>query len=237
MLQFLHLYSLFNTSQSGFAPPTLPPVVANATGQQHAAVQTLFHSLADGPLFGGVSAASAGSHDNGDAVSQIKALNSGSSNSIIEGVSFADIKQMILDLTAPPSEVPGGHELPESDVPSASHVDSTSQPPLAAADAPALNFMQASEIEPDRSANNEDAMAAAAAAKDKPEHQAAIETVSRAATPGFGSQTPILEKSVAQAEHPSVNHAPQKTQGWEEPAGLTQDKLPAKDGWESVGRY
>lgn len=49
LLQFLHLYSLFASSQdSGFAPPVLPPVVERATGQELSAVMTLFNALANG---------------------------------------------------------------------------------------------------------------------------------------------------------------------------------------------
>jgi len=139
LLQFLHLYSLFNPSSS-HASQILPPVVANATNEQTAAVHTLFNNLANGPLFG------ASADGSSDAVSQIKSLQDGSHKSIVEGITFADVKQMIFDLTAPPAEV--GHEIPEEeahpnglslnghDSSSLQMPSVTDQPPLAGASAP-----------------------------------------------------------------------------------------------------
>lgn len=208
LLQFLHLYSLFNPAQS-FAPPTnLPAVVANATGQQSAAVHTLFDKLANGPLFGAAATTSttAGSASD-DAVSHIKALQEGASSDIVEGVTFADVKQMIIDLTAPPAEI--GHEIPESSTNAVAGTETGLHPSVdesaqqnatstddtagatAAGAAPGFNFMQASELEQPAHHGGEAGAVSA--------HERALESVSAAATPGFGSGTPILEKSVEQA--------------------------------------
>lgn len=52
MLQFLHLYSLFNTASQagqGFAPPIISaPVLETATAQEVAAINVLFNQLANG---------------------------------------------------------------------------------------------------------------------------------------------------------------------------------------------
>ena len=252
LLQFLHLYSLFSPSQS-FAPPTMPPVVANATGQQQAAVHTLFNNVANGPLFGNDLGAGA---DSGDAISQIQKLQAGSETAIIEGVSFADIKQMILDLTAPPAEI--GHEIPstaeeETNIPFGSRFSNLpsaeEQPPLAAAspaiqpqeeesipsapanasggggsNLPGLNFMQASELGHNPAAGDR---AQEAVLEDAPEHQIALGTVSGAATPGFGSGTPVLEKSEAIAAAPTGD-------GWNIPSLNTGSLPPAEVGWGDV---
>jgi hypothetical protein len=54
LLQFLHLYSLVNSATrptDSFAPPIVSPVIQNATAQELAAVNALFHRLADGREF------------------------------------------------------------------------------------------------------------------------------------------------------------------------------------------
>ena len=248
LLQFLHLYSCFNPPSSGIAPPILPPVVANATAQQHAAVHTLFHTLANGPLFGGASATSAGE---GDAVSQIKALQDGSKEEILEGVSFADLKQMILDLTAPPAEI--GHELPESEVPASlsgdrnGTLDGAAAPPAAGG----LSFLQASEI--NGHSRGETGSAAPVlsppTAADDAEHEKALETTP-AATPGFGSAIPAPQKKTStgsgvqtpavfepEAAHPAqeLGSAPaqQAQTGWDAPTLA----VPAADGWGDVRSF
>lgn len=236
LLQFLHLYSCFNPSQSGFAPPTLPPVVANATAQQHSAVHSLFHSLANGPLFGGAAAAASGGPD--DAVGQIKALQDGSSSEVVEGVSYADIKQMILDLTAPPAEV--GHEIPETEAPASAQGGNAND-----SGAPNLSFLQASEIGTGTGAGAGAGVGVAGdqlappTPADDAQHEKALESHALPVTPGFGSaiptsasgvQTPLVtEPQVAQSSNPAA--------GWGESTntdGLTQDKLPAAglgNGW------
>lgn len=236
LLQFLHLYSLFSPSNQGFNPPSLPPVVANATGQQAAAVHTLFNNLANGPLFGGSSLDSSA----GDAISQIKALQNGSEQSVIEGISFADIKRMIADLTAPPNELPG-HELSGANGSEGGFVDPV-QPHPAVSSAvnestggPTLNFMQASELNASHS-RQAAAEAEAAAAADAPEHQRALETVSGAATPGFGSQTPDVEKTLASVDNglPTSESAAPAASGWDAKSGLTQGALQSGQGWAEV---
>lgn len=53
LLQFLHLHELYTPSNQGFAPPTLPPVVANATGNEVAAVRMLRDTLSNAPRLPG----------------------------------------------------------------------------------------------------------------------------------------------------------------------------------------
>lgn len=221
LLQFLHLYSLFNPGQATqYNQSAVPPVVANATALQHRAVHELFQNLANGPLVG----------SGDDAVSHIENLRTGSSKSVIEGVTFAEVKQMILDLTAGPAEM--GHELPASEVPTSS--EHTAVPPTitgtehesstAGAAAPAasgLNFMQASEIE--------SGSAVQSLSLGVPVHPVESNEIgSNAATPGFGN-TPSIEKTEAAATH----------NNWDGPAPsnvLSPETLPkiVPSGWEEV---
>lgn len=77
LFQFLRLRSLFAPNQpSSFAPPVLPPAVASATGQEVAAVHTLFDEFSNGPLLGG----------NGDALEKLEKIATGSQDAVIEGV-------------------------------------------------------------------------------------------------------------------------------------------------------
>lgn len=197
---------MFNPGQSTqYAQTTVPPVVANATAQQHRAVHELFQNLANGPLVG----------TGDDAVSHIENLRSGSSKPVIDGVTFYDVKQMILDLTAGPSEM--GHELPASDEPVSSSAAETAVPAAddssAAPAASGLNFMQASEIESGNAQQN----------------AVSAEVGSNAATPGFGN-TPSVEKTEA-AANGSKN-------GWEAAPSthLSPETLPRTQvsGWEEV---
>lgn len=216
LLQFLHLYSLFNPGQSTqYSQTAVPPVVANATAQQHRAVHELFQNLANGPLIG----------TGDDAVSHIENLRSGSSKPVIEGVTFADVKQMILDLTAGPAEM--GHELPSSEAPHASSAAGAEVPAInvggdqAGAPASGLNFMQASEIE---SGSAQPGHSTAGIAL----HPVSGEIGSNAATPGFGN-TPAVEKTESAANGI----------GWENstaPAMISPETLPKKEvsGWEEV---
>lgn len=98
LLQFLHLYSLFSgssRSSNSFVPENFPPVVQNATSQDFAAVNALFFQLSNGPLVGG----------EGDAFERIEQFTRGSESEVIPGVTFARIKEMIIQLTAPPAEL------------------------------------------------------------------------------------------------------------------------------------
>lgn len=217
LLQFLHLYSLFNPGQATqYSQTTVPPVVANATAQQHRAVHELFQNLANGPLVG----------TGDDAVSHIEDLRSGSSKPVIEGVTFYDVKQMILDLTAGPAEM--GHELPSEEPVSSSAA--TEVPTINAADeqsatpaASGLNFMQASEIE-SGSAQQPQSLTG-----EVPLYPVNAEVGSNAATPGFGN-TPAVEKTEAAANG----------NGWDSTtpaAKISPETLPktAVSGWEEVG--
>lgn len=167
----------------------------------------LFQNLANGPLVG----------SGDDAVSHIENLRSGSSKSVIEGVSFADVKQMILDLTAGPAEM--GHELPASEVPGS--VTEHAAPSVAGADvassAPGLNFMQASELEAGSAAPGH------SHASEIPVHPVKTEIGSNAATPGFGN-TPAVEKTEAAATQ----------NGFTGSTPLSPDTLPKTEvaGWE-----
>lgn len=217
LLQFLHLYSLFNPGQATqYSQSAVPPVVANATAQQHRAVHELFQNLANGPLVG----------SGDDAVSHIENLRSGSSKQVIEGVTFADVKQMILDLTAGPSEM--GHELPASEapvstsgrdeVPAINVEEEQSAPPASAG----LNFMQASEIE------SGSVQQPQSHATEVPVHTINTEIGSNAATPGFGN-TPSVEKTEAAASQ----------NGWTAPTPISPQNLPSMpvSGWEEVSAF
>ncbi|GAA5820569.1 hypothetical protein JCM11251_003053 [Rhodosporidiobolus azoricus] len=96
LFQFLHLHSLFNPSETSFAPPVLPPIVASATGQDAAAVRMLFDQFANGPLLGG----------QGDAVEKLEKIAKGGEEELLPGVSFSRIQQLIHGLTAPPEDTP-----------------------------------------------------------------------------------------------------------------------------------
>ncbi|GAA6019684.1 hypothetical protein JCM11491_004883 [Sporobolomyces phaffii] len=100
LCQFLHLRSLFspNDSASAFAPPVLPPVVANATGQEVAAVHALFDAFSNGPLLGG----------HGDALDQLDKIAAGSSEHVLEGVTYSRIQELVHGLTAPPPPAAAG---------------------------------------------------------------------------------------------------------------------------------
>lgn len=172
--------------------------MANATAQQHAAVHTLFHNLANGPLFGG---SAVGAVDTGanDAVGQIKALQAGSNQDVIEGVSFKDVKQMILDLTAPPAEI--GHELP----PAAAVADDNTAASAGlgsglAGGAAAPSFMQASEISSNNNNNNNSGAKnlAPPTAADDAKHERALEPTPLG-TPEFGSVPPEINTSAGAA--------------------------------------
>ncbi|KAK4056751.1 hypothetical protein OIO90_002303 [Microbotryomycetes sp. JL221] len=91
LFQFLHLHGLY-TQPNGFAPPVLPPVVANATGQEVAAVRMLYDAFTNGPLLGG--------HD--DAVERLSKVASGSSDEVLPSVTYSRVKELIAGLTSTP---------------------------------------------------------------------------------------------------------------------------------------
>ena len=79
LLQFFHLHGLYTAQNTGFAPPVLPAVVANATGQEVAAVRCLYDAFANGPLLGG----------HGDALEKLFKVASGSEDKVLPAVSCA----------------------------------------------------------------------------------------------------------------------------------------------------
>ena len=95
---------------------------------------------------------------------------------------------------------------------------------------PGLNFMQASELGHAglRSHGQDELISGHVSVQnDAPDHQKALETVSRAATPGFGSGTPIVEKSETNATTTVEN-------GWNTPQLNTQSLPAAPSGWGDV---
>ncbi|BGP16605.1 hypothetical protein JCM10213_000480 [Rhodosporidiobolus nylandii] len=94
LFQFLHLHSLFNPSQTSFAPPVLPPVIAAANGQDVAAVRMLFDQFANGPLLGG----------HNDALDKLAKVAKADEEDLFPGVSFARVQQLIHGLTSPPED-------------------------------------------------------------------------------------------------------------------------------------
>ncbi|KAK4703234.1 hypothetical protein P7C70_g2983, partial [Phenoliferia sp. Uapishka_3] len=137
LLQFIHLYGLYTAEQQGFAPRALPPAVANATGQEVAGVRCLYDAVANGPLLGG----------HGDALEKLALLASGSSDFIIEGVSYLRIKELMTGMTAPPAESPSVSE-PEQTIES-SQPATANDSVVALVDGsaePTPSFLQASEL-------------------------------------------------------------------------------------------
>ncbi|KAL8281138.1 hypothetical protein RQP46_006496 [Phenoliferia psychrophenolica] len=132
LLQFIHLHGLFNATTQGFAPPVLPAAVANATGNEVAAVRCLYDLLSNGPLLGG----------NGDAIERIALLASGASDKIIGDTTYGRVKELIAGLTSPPAE-PAFVPTVESSLPATPN-DSTTA--LVDGDAAAPSFLQASEL-------------------------------------------------------------------------------------------
>ncbi|SCZ88695.1 BZ3500_MvSof-1268-A1-R1_Chr2-1g04577 [Microbotryum saponariae] len=145
LLQFLHLHGLYTQQSTGFAPPVLPPVVANATGQEVAAVRMLKERFTSGPLLGG----------HGDAVEALNKIAGESSEEALPGVPYSRIKELIAGLTSTPADQPlaasNHHDniLPESNAPTGPS-DSVTALVDGATDAPAHDapsFLNASELE------------------------------------------------------------------------------------------
>ncbi|SCV71902.1 BQ2448_4596 [Microbotryum intermedium] len=145
LLQFLHLHGLYTQQNTGFAPPVLPPVVANATGQEVAAVRMLKDRFTNGPLLGG----------HGGAVEALNKIASESSEEVLTGVPYSRIKELIAGLTSTPADeslTASNHNdiiLPESSAP-AGPSDSVTALVDGATDAPvhdAPSFLNASELE------------------------------------------------------------------------------------------
>ncbi|MBW0517384.1 hypothetical protein O181_057099, partial [Austropuccinia psidii MF-1] len=141
LLQFLHLYSLVsfaNRPSDSFAPQIVPQIIQNATGQELAAVNTLFHRLADGPISGG----------GGDAFQNIQLFSNGSENPIIEGVTFARIKELVLDLTALPTDLPVSHQIQLNNQIVSDLSSKAEDQALPQSISPNMIFLQQSEVMP-----------------------------------------------------------------------------------------
>ncbi|WAR58669.1 hypothetical protein PtB15_10B7 [Puccinia triticina] len=198
LLQFLHLYSLVNSAtrpSDSFAPPIVSPVIQNATAQELAAVNALFHQLADGPIAGG----------DGDAFDSIKQFTQGSAGDVIEGVSFAKIKEMVNQLTASPAELaPLAQMAPSTHA--KSEVEEEVGPVNPSAPLGSMMFLQQSEVMP-------------------PVSSTAAETHTLAPIPDLQPPTshpvPIVEKE------PVVDHVARNKQLLEQATIITPDHLPS----------
>lgn len=197
LLQFLHLYSLVNSATrpaESFAPSHVSPVIQNATAQELAAVNALFHRLADGPIAGG----------DGDAFDSINRLTEGSASDVIEGVSFAKIKEMVIQLTASPAEL-----APPSVQISAPHVipkvEEESMPVNSSAPLASMMFLQQSEVMPSMGSTATDIDAPA------PVHE----------------PLPTSEPLPIVAQEPVVDHVARNKQLLEQATMITPDPLPS----------
>lgn len=149
LFQFLHLFSLFNP-QSAFAPPALPPAVANATENEVATVRYLYDQFANGPLLGG----------RDDAVEKLAKIAEGKDEVVLAelGVTFARIQQLLHGMTAPPQAETPQTEIPQEDA----GLVTPNEQPAGPADSvvalidgateevhapPAPSFLQPSEVE------------------------------------------------------------------------------------------
>lgn len=173
LLQFLHLYSLVSAATrpiDSFAPSVISPVIQSATAQELAAVNALFHRLADGPIGGG----------DGSAFDSLSQFNEGSATDFIEGVTFGRIKEMVIQLTASPVELaPTTQALaPIEDVPQVE--EETVQVPSTSFGS--MMFLQQSEVLPTVVSSN--------AQDDAP--PATLENLSSSALPD-----PLIEKESA----------------------------------------
>ncbi|KNZ62802.1 uncharacterized protein VP01_1221g1 [Puccinia sorghi] len=219
LLQFLHLYSLVNSATrpaESFAPSHVSPVIQNATAQELAAVNALFHRLADGPIAGG----------DGDAFDSINRLTEGSASDVIEGVSckahsstdrkflwtqadlvlmtVAKIKEMVIQLTASPAEL-----APPSVQISAPHVipkvEEESMPVNSSAPLASMMFLQQSEVMPSMGSTATDIDAPA------PVHE----------------PLPTSEPLPIVAQEPVVDHVARNKQLLEQATMITPDPLPS----------
>ncbi|TKY90828.1 hypothetical protein EX895_000826 [Sporisorium graminicola] len=141
LLQFLHLFNLFHPNPAGpstFAPSrTMPPALQMSTGQQVAALAKVFDQLANGPLEGG----------GGDALEILANIEQGSQDQVLPDVSFATVRNMILQLTAPPAaaEAAAGKIEPKASGLDGPPKDFVPLDQISPSTAP-VSFIQASEI-------------------------------------------------------------------------------------------
>ncbi|GAA5921735.1 hypothetical protein JCM3775_001790 [Rhodotorula graminis] len=96
LFQFLRLHALYNPAESAFAPPILPPIVANANGSDVAVVRMLFDAFSNGPLLGA---------DDG-ALERLAKIFDGRDEEVLPGtgVTYARIRELVHGLTAPPED-------------------------------------------------------------------------------------------------------------------------------------
>ncbi|GAA5833316.1 hypothetical protein JCM9279_001491 [Rhodotorula babjevae] len=97
LFQFLHLHALYHPAESAFAPPILPPVVANATGSDVAVVRMLFDAFSNGPLLGA---------DDG-ALERLAKIFDARDEEVLPGtgVTYGRVRELIHGMTAPPEDV------------------------------------------------------------------------------------------------------------------------------------
>ncbi|EFP76078.1 hypothetical protein PGTUg99_009411 [Puccinia graminis f. sp. tritici] len=198
LLQFLHLYSLVNSATrptDSFAPPIVSPVIQNATAQELAAVNALFHRLADGPIAGG----------DGDAFDSINRFTQGHTGDVIEGVSFAKVKEMVIQLTASPAELAPVAQIPPSNQDQLK-VEEEVAPVNSSAPLGNMMFLQQSEVLP-------------------PVGSTAGEDQTPAAVPDPSPPTshpvPIVEKE------PIIDHVARNKQLLEQATIVTPEHLPS----------
>ncbi|GAA6053192.1 hypothetical protein JCM3770_000020 [Rhodotorula araucariae] len=93
LVQFLQLHGLYNPSQTSFAPPVLPPIVASATGSDVACIRMLFDAFTNGGTE--------------EALDKLLSIANARDEEVLPGtgVSFARVRQLIHGLTASPEDV------------------------------------------------------------------------------------------------------------------------------------
>ncbi|GAA5897841.1 hypothetical protein JCM8208_003172 [Rhodotorula glutinis] len=102
LFQFLHLHALYNPSESAFAPPILPPIVANATGSDVAVVRMLFDAFSNGPLLGAEDGA----------LERLAKIFDARAEEVLPGtgVTYGRVRELVHGLTAPPEAAPAAPE-------------------------------------------------------------------------------------------------------------------------------
>lgn len=220
LFQFLHLHALYVPSESTFAPPVLPPVVANATGSDVAAVRMLFDAFSNGPLMGG---------DDGALERLVKVFEAREEEVLPgTGVTYNRVRELIHGLTAPPEDVRAAPEsndalanesvedlVAQSNEPAGKAdsvvalVDGAAEavhppaPQPAAPAQPAFSFMQPSEVD-----NNGPQAVATPPADEKVQHWAHDIALEAQAPPPSGPSTPAPDASFGGSPATSVPTTP-----------------------------